>query len=337
MNVQHLPPNKTGPSAEGRKPSAESGAPNAGLHGVLVVDKPQGPTSHDVVAVARRSLRERRIGHTGTLDPMATGVLPLVIGKATRLSALLSSDEKTYEAAVRLGGSTATYDAAERLALGGAPPPAPDVHLSAIEAVLARFRGTFDQVPPPFSAKKLAGTPAYKLARQDQSPELSAVRVTVHTLELLHYEGGLLQLRLQTSSGFYVRSLAHDIGVALGCGAHLEGLRRTRAGTFRIEEAVTLSDLSEFSDVASRRLIPLDELLPDVPIATLTPSGVQKASHGNTLNPSDVVTMASHPIEGESATGRDGALVRLFDPTGGLIGMARASGGGLLRPYIVLM
>src|SRR5688572_25981171 len=210
------------------------------MDGVLVIDKPQGPTSHDVVAVARRALREKRIGHTGTLDPMATGVLPLVIGKATRLSALLSSDEKEYEADVRLGGATATYDAADRLAAGAPPPPDPGIDRSAIDTVLESFRGTFEQVPPPFSAKKVAGTPAYKLARMEQPAPLTAVAVTVHALDVLTYGDGLLRLKVRTSAGFYVRALAHDIGVQLGCGAHLEGLRRTRAGVFAVGAAIGL-------------------------------------------------------------------------------------------------
>ena len=298
------------------------------MNGVLVVDKPAGPTSHDVVAIARRALRERRIGHTGTLDPMATGVLPLVIGKATRLAVLLSSSEKEYEAAVRLGGATATYDAAERLAAGSPPPAAPEVSREAVEQALDRFRGAFEQVPPPFSAKKVGGVRAYKLAREERPADLPGVPVTVHALELLEYEGGLVRLRVRASAGFYVRSLAHDLGAVLGCGGHLEALRRTAAGVFRLPSAVPLEGLLEQPDAASRRLIPMNALLADVPAARLSPSGAKKAAHGNPLIPGDFAEMGPDPISG---------AVRLVGPGGELLGIAQAGGDGVLRPSIVLV
>jgi tRNA pseudouridine55 synthase len=342
--LEHQPPNKIVPEAESREPEAdlvpkaESREPRAELHGVLVIDKPQGPTSHDIVAVARRALREKRIGHTGTLDPMATGVLPLVLGKATRLAALLSSDEKSYDAAVRLGEATATYDAAERIAAGTAPPIAPDVQRADIDRVVERFRGSFDQVPPPFSAKKLGGTPAYKLARKDQAPALAPVRVTVHALEVLGYEDGLLRLRVQSSSGFYVRSLAHDIGVQLGCGAHLEGLRRTRAGTFTLDGAVTVDELTGRPDIARERTIPLRRLLTHIPAALLNAQGARKASHGNPLALSDLRETGSGTIFGTRVPEEQPMpSVRLLDPDGELIGIAKLAADGLLRPYVVLV
>ena len=319
-------------------PKAESREPKADLHGVLIIDKPDGPTSHDIVAVARRALREKRIGHTGTLDPMATGVLPLVLGKATRLSSLLTADDKVYEAAVRLGHATATYDAAERRAAGTPPPIAPDVPLSAIEPVVAGFRGSFDQVPPPFSAKKVDGTPAYRLARNDQPPALAPVRVTVQVLDILGYEQGLLRLHIQSSAGFYVRSLAHDIGVRLGCGAHLESLRRTRAGAFGLEEAVTLDELSEHPETARARIIPLRRLLTQIPAAVLNDHGVRKASHGNPLSFSDLREMESRTASGTGTPSEGPApSVRLLDPEGELMGIGKLSPDGLLRPYLVLV
>jgi tRNA pseudouridine55 synthase len=310
------------------------------VNGVLVVDKPQGPTSHDIVAVARRALREKRIGHTGTLDPMATGVLPLVLGKATRLATLLSSDDKSYDAAVRLGCATPTYDAAGRMAAGTPPPSAPDLDRSAIEAVAARFRGTFDQVPPPFSAKKVGGTPAYKLARNDQPPVLAPVRVTVHALEILEYEAGLLRVHVVSSSGFYVRSLAHDIGVQLGCGAHLESLRRTRAGAFDVEQAMTLSELTERPEIAREHIIPLRRLLTHIPAVLLNAQGARKAAHGNSLTFSDLREMGSSTLFGTGDAGEmegQAPPVRLLDPDGELIGIAKSAPGGLLRPYVVLV
>jgi tRNA pseudouridine55 synthase len=194
------------------------------MDGVLIIDKPAGPTSHDVVARARRLLREKRIGHTGTLDPLATGVLPLVIGKATRLASLLSAAEKAYEAAIRLGATSDTYDAAGRLTSGTAGEA---IELHQVEEAVAAFRGTFEQMPPPFSAKKVGGVPAYKLARRQKPTALSPVSVRVHALELLGFEEGVIRVRVHTSPGFYVRSLAHDLGARLGCGAYLEALRRT--------------------------------------------------------------------------------------------------------------
>ena len=300
------------------------------LDGVLVIDKPLGPTSHDVVARARRALREKRIGHTGTLDPMATGVLPLVIGRATRLATFLSSSEKVYEAGVRLGSATDTYDAAARLAAGGAPPPAPAVGREQVEAALAGFRGTFEQMPPPFSAKKVGGVPAYKLARKNEPTALSPVSVTVRELTVLGLEDGLLRLEVTSTAGFYVRSLAHDLGVVLGCGAHLESLRRTRAGAFGLGQAVTLDDLEQSPDAAAARLVPLSALLPDVPAVRLNERGVKRTGHGNSVSAEDFAEMGSGPI-------RSGERVRLLDEAGALLAIAEMGPDGLLRPSIVLV
>jgi tRNA pseudouridine55 synthase len=307
------------------------------MDGVLVIDKPQGPTSHDIVAVARRALREKRVGHTGTLDPMASGVLPLVLGKATRLSTLLSSDEKSYDAEVRLGEATATYDAADRLAAGTPPPIAPDLPREDIDRVVGGYLGTFDQVPPPFSAKKVGGTPAYKLARNDRAPALAAARVTVHALDILEYQNGSIRIRLRTSPGFYVRSLAHDIGVQLGCGAHLEALRRTRAGAFALQDAVTLEELTERPESAAARVIPLRALLTYLPAAELSSAGARKASHGNPLALSDLREMGSGTVLTAPQLGEQAQPVRLIDPDGELIGIARPGPDGLLRPYVVLV
>jgi tRNA pseudouridine55 synthase len=313
------------------------------MHGVLVVDKPAGPTSHDVVARARRALREKRIGHTGTLDPLATGVLPLVIGRATRLASLLSSSEKEYEAGVRLGSATDTYDAADRLAAGGAPPDAPEIGPAQLDEALAAFRGTFQQMPPPYSAKKVGGVPAYKLARKNKPTELSAVPVTVHALSLLGVEGGLVRLRLVTSAGFYVRSLAHDLGVSLGCGAHLEVLRRTRAGRFGLDRAVPLDELERDAGAAAARMVPLEELVPEIPAIRMNERGARRASHGNFVSVEDFAERGPVPDSGaarrESGPGplQPGTRVRLLDPAGRLLAIAESGPDGLLRPSIVLV
>ena len=238
------------------------------MNGVIVIDKPAGPTSHDVVAVVRRAIGLTRIGHTGTLDPLATGVLPLVIGSATRLASFMSGADKEYVARIRIGAATETYDAetagSRAQGRGGIPELAAVSALT--EAVVAQavatFAGRYLQTPPPYSAKKVGGTPAYKLARQGKPVDVKPVEVTVTEIELRSYADGMAEVRLVCSSGFYVRSLAHDLGQRLGCGAHLEGLQRTRAGAFRLEEAVPVGDLVTGGPAVARRtLIPMSGLL----------------------------------------------------------------------------
>jgi tRNA pseudouridine55 synthase len=299
------------------------------MDGVLVIDKPVGPTSHDVVAAARRILREKRIGHTGTLDPLASGVLPLVIGRATRLASLLSGSDKQYEAGVRLGAATATYDAAERVAEAVPPPPPPPVARAEVIAALEGFRGEQLQLPPPYSAKKVGGVRAYAVARTDQPLELKPVTVTVKELEILDLTDGLLTLRVTATAGFYVRSLAHDLGQRLGCGAHLESLRRTRAAGFGLAEARTLDALQQDPDGGLARLVPMGRIALDLPAAHLTDIGRIRASHGNALSPRDW----TGPIEGAEA----GSRIRLMDPQGGLVGLAVLGPDGLLRPSVVLV
>ena len=299
------------------------------MNGVLIVDKPLGPTSHDVVARVRRAIAISRIGHTGTLDPLATGVLPLVIGRATRLAALLSGADKEYEAGVRLGRATDTYDAAH---LVGAPPDPPDdVDRARIERVLDEFRGTFEQHPPAYSAKKIDGVAAYKLARQ-QAPVLPRpVQVTVHGLSMESYSAGLVRLRVCASAGFYVRSLAHDLGLRLGCGAYLESLRRTRAGAFNAAAAVPLADVEEDGAEAASRVVPMEVLLPELPHVVLNERGVRRAAHGNDLGPDDWIANSLAPERSARQ------YWRLMHSDGALLGLAEPRPGGLLHPAIVLM
>jgi tRNA pseudouridine55 synthase len=302
------------------------------MDGVLVIDKPSGPTSHDVVARARRALREKRIGHTGTLDPLATGVLPLVIGRATRLASFLSSGAKTYEAHVRLGSATATYDAAERLAAGDPPPAAPEVPRAQLEEALEAFRGTYLQAPPPYSAKKIGGVAAYRLARRDVPAQPDPVPVTVSRLELGQYAAGLAIVTVTATAGFYVRSLAHDLGGRLGCGAHLEGLRRTCAGTFTLADAVPLEVVERNGLEAHDRLIPMQSLLPEFPTVHLNERGELRASHGNAVTIDDVEHGSGAVLEGMQHQN-----VRLLTPSGALLGIAKPFPGGILRPTIVLV
>ncbi len=294
------------------------------MNGVLVVDKPAGPTSHDVVAAVRRSIAIERIGHTGTLDPLATGVLPLVVGRATRLASFLSGVDKEYDARVRFGASTATYDAEGEVTPVSLPGTI-DEH--AVAKTLPDFMGTYWQMPPPFSAKKVDGTPAYKLARRHKPVELKPVEVTVRHIELRGFSKDMADVRLVCSSGFYVRSLAHDLGERLECGAYLEGLRRTRAGNFSLSDAVPLDVIVREGPLAVGRLIPIDRLLPELPAVVLSEQGVRRASHGNALGHGDVLTPPPHP----------GGWLRLVDGAGTLLGIAEPLESGLLHPVVVLV
>lgn len=298
------------------------------MNGVLVIDKPPGPTSHDVVARVRKVLGTRRVGHTGTLDPLATGVLPLVIGKATRLASLLSGGEKEYIAAIRLGLATDTYDAVGR---DRVPLPPPGITAGAVEAALEDFRGPFAQVPPPYSAKKIDGIRAYKLARERSPVQLAPVRVTVHHLAIESYSGGLAVVRVRASAGFYVRSLAHDVGQKLGCGGHLETLRRVRAGPFAEQDSITLSAVEQDREDAARRIVPLEQLLPDIPIVVLSDRDRERVTHG-----ADVTAEGREP---RLIVGADITLNRrrLFDTAGRLVALAEVRPGGLLHPVVVLV
>ncbi len=211
------------------------------MNGVLVVDKPAGLTSHDVVNRVRRILGQRSVGHLGTLDPMATGVLPLVTGSLTRLAQFYTSAEKTYEGTVRFGFSTDTYDA------DGEPTSSPQqvvLRAEDVEALAARFRGLIEQMPPPFSAKKIHGVPAYKLARKHKEVVLTPVKVEIKEFEILGVEGDRAHFRARVASGTYMRSVAHDMGQRLACGAHLQSLRRTAVAEFRLDDAHTLDELA---------------------------------------------------------------------------------------------
>jgi len=211
------------------------------MNGVLIIDKPAGMTSHDVVNRVRRILGERAVGHLGTLDPMATGLLPLVVGSFTRLAQFYVASEKTYEGVIRFGFSTDTYDAE------GAPTsPAQTVNLQLeqLQAVVDRFRGAIEQTPPPFSAKKIHGVPAYKLARKSQPVELAPVQVEIKQFDIVNAEGDRLSFRARVSSGTYLRSVAHDMGQQMGCGAHLHSLRRTAVAEFALVDAHPLENLA---------------------------------------------------------------------------------------------
>ena len=253
------------------------------MNGVLIIDKPAGLTSHDVVARARRLLDERAIGHLGTLDPMATGVLPLVIGNMTRLAQFYLSSKKSYEGVIRFGFATDTYDSE------GAPSGEPQecsLALDQLRELGQRFQGVVEQTPPRFSAKKIQGVPAYKLARRRKDVELKPVKVEIQEFELLRLENSRAQFRARVASGTYMRSLAHDLGKLAGCGAHLESLRRTAVAEFEITDAHTLAEL----EIATRSgevealFVHPRQLLPGLPAVTATDEIAARIRHGRAVN-----------------------------------------------------
>lgn len=310
------------------------GASDGVFDGVLVVDKPPGPTSHDVVVCARRALGVRRIGHTGTLDPFATGVLPLVVGRATRLAQFLSSREKVYDACIRLGWATDTCDATGTR-VGSAttafsPSTSDAARVGLVQAALGQFRGSYSQTPPAYSAKRINGAHAYEIARTARPVRPAPVAVTVHDLTLERIDGDRVHVRVCCSAGYYVRSLAQDLGVALGCGAHLESLRRTRSGDFDLADAVTLAALDREPAQTMSRIVPLDRLLSHLPATWLTETGAEHARHGSLVR-------EPHMCGGTSSFPPD--VSRLCDRDGHLLGLARMvedAQGRALHPFLVL-
>jgi tRNA pseudouridine55 synthase len=302
------------------------------MDGLLIVDKPQGWTSHDVVARSRRLLREKRIGHAGTLDPMATGVLILCIGQATRLSEYLLGEDKAYEGVIALGARTNTDDAEGEVV---EIRPVPGIDDATLRALERRFSGDIRQVPPQFSAIQKGGRRAYALARAGERVELEARRVVVHELVLTRErraEGvqpsllgprptatATLALHVTCSSGAYVRALARDIGEALGCGGHLVALRRTRSGMFGLDAAVTMERLAQAAEQgqAPALLLPMDRAVAGWPAVTLDDAAARRVRNGRTL----VLTADLAP--------RETGLVRVYDGDRNLIAIARWDGVSL--------
>jgi len=234
------------------------------LDGVIVIDKPEDWTSHDVVNKVRRIVKTKRVGHLGTLDPLATGVLPLVIERATRLAQFYTRSDKIYEGLVRFGWSTTTYD---RTGEPTSYQREVTIDPGELEKSLERFRGEFLQVPPAVSAKKVEGKRAYEMARKNVAVELEPVKVHIYELTVLGIEGPDVRLRAHCSGGTYVRSIAHDLGLAMGCGAHLRELRRTASGEFELDQAHTLDQLERLAadDRLMDAIVPATKLLPGFP------------------------------------------------------------------------
>ena len=253
------------------------------MNAVLIIDKRAGLTSHDVVNRVRRILQERSVGHLGTLDPLATGVLPLVIGNLTRLAQFYTSSEKTYQGTIRFGFSTDTYDAE-----GEPAGPAQPVSLSwdQLRQLASRFQGIIEQVPPPFSAKKIQGVAAYKLARKHAEVTLKPVQVEIKEFEILHVENDRASFRARVTSGTYMRSVAHDMGQLIGCGAHLESLRRTAVGEFDLADAHTLEKLDAAAKTGQTEdmFIHPRKLLPQFPAVTANEEMAARIRTGRPVN-----------------------------------------------------
>ena len=324
------------------------------MNAVLIIDKPAGLTSHDVVNRARRLLHERSIGHLGTLDPMATGVLPLVTGNLTRLAQFYTASEKTYEGTIRFGFATDTYDAE------GEPTTAPQqVSLRAeqVEGLAARFRGVIEQTPPPFSAKKIKGVPAYKLARQQKEVVLKPVQVEIKEFEILAVDADRARFRARVASGTYMRSVAHDMGRELACGAHLESLRRTAVAEFTLEDAHTLDEVAALCHPDQNACHPYRSADRSVQFPKGTEREVEGPDgalietleaffiHPRKLLPTFPSVTADEPTIARIRSGRTVNLpelsrarqVKVFSGQKELIAIATRVAGTLFHPKIVLM
>ena len=289
------------------------------MNGVIVIDKPPGLTSHDVVNHVRRILGQRSVGHLGTLDPSATGVLPIVVGNLTRLAQFYVHSEKTYEGVIRFGFATDTYDA------DGEPnTPPQDVHLNCTEvrAAAMQFQGTIEQIPPPFSAKKIAGVPAYKLARKKQEVVLKPVQVEIKEFEILAATADQATFRARVASGTYIRSIAHEMGQKIGCGAHLASLRRTAAAEFTIDEAHSLATLEAAAQqgTADSLFVHPRKLVPQLPCVTATEEAAALIRSGRAVN---LPEMSKAP------------QVKVFYGQRDLIAIATRIAGTLFHPRIV--
>jgi tRNA pseudouridine55 synthase len=313
----------------------------APLDGALVIDKPCGRTSHDVVDAARRVLGFRQIGHLGTLDPLATGVLVLLLGRATRLAQFYAGRRKRYTSTFRFGFATDTYDA-NGTPVG--PDSAPVLDRGQIERLAVERVGRSSQMPPPFSAKKIHGRPAYELARKKKPVELKAVEIEIYDFRVEEVSGALAKFSIECAAGTYIRSLAHDMGAALGCGAHLAEIVRTAVGEFTLDQAAKLEDLERAAaegDLA-RYVIPLERLLPELPSVTVLPLLERRVRHGSKFNvqiaqiqPGRVSAAQGATAELDSGEWKP-ARLRVFSQQERLIAIAEAVVPRTYHPVVVL-
>lgn len=311
------------------------------VDGILVVNKPRGKTSHDVVEAVRRIAGFRQIGHFGTLDPLATGVLVLALGRATRLARFYSGRRKRYSCAARFGFATDTYDAdGEPLSADSAP----SLDGAQLQELAARFVGKIQQTPPAFSAKKIHGRPAHQLARKHKPVELAPVEVEVYEFRFTGVEGSLARFVVECGAGTYIRALAHDLGKLHGAGAHLAEIERTAVGEFTLDHAVTLEDLAEDARQGkfASRVIPLENLLPELPRATVLPIVEKRIRNGakftlplSQIQPGQTAAAQGAPAQLDSGDWKPPRL-RVFNQQGHLIAIAEAVVPRTYQPVLVL-
>jgi len=315
--------------------------PQPQLDGILVIDKPCGKTSHDVVETVRRLIGFRQIGHFGTLDPLATGVLVLALGRATRLARFYSGRRKRYTCAIRFGFATDTYDAdGEPLSADSAPA----LDAESLRALASRFQGKIQQRPPAFSAKKIHGRPAHELARKHKPVNLDPVEVEVFEFRLTGIEGSVARFVVECGSGTYIRSLAHDMGQLHGAGAHLAEIARTAVGEFTSDHAVSLEDLAADAKAGkiAARVIALESLLPDLPRATVLPIVEKRVRHGAKFNlplaqiqPGQTTAAQGAPSQLDAGDWTP-ARLRVFNQQGQLIAIAEPVVPRTYQPLVVL-
>ena len=289
------------------------------MNGLIVIDKPSGVTSHDVVSIVRRATGERSVGHLGTLDPMATGVLPLLLGKYTRLAQFFGQAEKHYTGTIRFGFATDTFDA-EGEAVEELQPLT--LTLGELRELGKRFHGELDQMPPVYSAKKINGVPAYKLARQGKEVPVKTARITIHNFALTGLTGDTASFEMHVSAGGYVRSVAHELGQLAGCGAHLSSLRRTQAGPFLLAQSIIIDELKTLSIAEIEARLPHPQtLLPEMPSVVIDEQTASRIRNGIQVN---LPEFSRAPLVKAFATQRD------------LIAITRRIAGTLMQPIVVL-
>jgi len=289
------------------------------VNGLLVIDKPAGMTSHDVVAIVRRATGERSTGHLGTLDPMATGVLPLLLGKYTRLAQFFSQAEKHYTGTIRFGFATDTFDAEGTPA--GNPAPLTK-SLDELRSLAAHFHGEMLQTPPLFSAKKINGVPAHKLARAGKEVPVKPARIFIHDFTLTSLTGDEAAFTMHVSAGGYVRSVAHELGQLAGCGAHLSSLRRTQAGVFTLANAITIDELKQGTQAEiEARTLHARTLLPEMPSVTIDAETAGRIRNGMQVNVAEFSTVP---------------LIKIFEGPRDLLAIARRVAGSLVQPIVVM-
>jgi len=273
--------------------------------GLLIVDKPVGPTSHQVVSIVRRGTGIRKVGHAGTLDPRASGVLVLCLGSATRLSEYLSTASKRYQAVIRFGSATQTYDAEGDVVLqtGNAPTR------KEIDEILPEFMGDISQVPPPYSAIKVKGSKAYELAREGKEVELDPRIITIYDLKVSSYKAPDLALEIECSAGTYIRSIAHDLGERLSTGAHLAALRRVKSGPFSIDDAIPFPKLEVgfMVDKWEKYIVPALDALPDFPVVKVSHDDLEHVKHGHRISAAPGSSGLARAVSG------DGELVAILE------------------------